>query len=43
MSYQHNERPKPHQHWRAAIFRDIQFWVPFSVLMIGLLLLRLVQ
>jgi hypothetical protein len=43
MSYQRNQRPEPSLNWRAAIFRDVQFWVPFVVLMIGLLLLRLVQ
>jgi hypothetical protein len=36
-------RPEPSRNWRAAIFRDVQFWVPFAVLLIGLLLLRLVQ
>lgn len=27
--------------WWMAIFRDIQFWVPVGVLLIGLLLLRI--
>ena len=28
--------------WRA-ILGDVQFWVPFTVLLIGLLLLRIVE
>jgi hypothetical protein len=35
-----SDRPRT---WPAAILGDVQFWVPFTVLMIGLLLLRLVQ
>lgn len=27
----------------TAVFRDVQFWVPLTVLLIGLLLLRIVQ
>jgi hypothetical protein len=27
----------------AAVFRDVQFWVPLSVLLIGLLLLGIVR
>lgn len=30
----------PRRMW-TAILGDVQFWVPFSVLMLGLLLLRL--
>jgi hypothetical protein len=29
--------------WWTAILRDIQFWIPFGVLVIGLLLLRMIQ
>jgi hypothetical protein len=43
MTYERNERPEASRNWPKAIFRDVQFWVPFVVLMIGLLLLRLVQ
>jgi hypothetical protein len=43
MSPQLHDRPESSRNWRAAIFRDVQFWVPFAVLLIGLLLLRLVQ
>jgi hypothetical protein len=42
----------PHRHgrgslnpthlWWIAIFRDVQFWIPIAVLLIGLLLLRFV-
>jgi hypothetical protein len=38
-----NQRAELSRNWPKAIFRDVQFWVPFVVLMIGLLLLRLVQ
>ena len=31
----------PRMRWRA-IFRDVHFWVPFIVLLVGLALLRLV-
>ncbi len=27
----------------TAVFRDVQFWVPLTVLLIGLLLLRIVR
>jgi hypothetical protein len=27
----------------AAVFQDVQFWVPLTVLLIGLLLLRIVR
>jgi hypothetical protein len=43
MTYQRKERPEPSRNWKASILRDVQFWVPFVVLMVGLLLLRLVQ
>jgi hypothetical protein len=33
---------QPRIRWRA-IAKDVQFWVPFAVLMLGLALLRLVQ
>jgi hypothetical protein len=26
--------------WFAAVLKDIQFWIPFAVFVIGLLLLR---
>jgi len=31
----------PPMRWQA-IFKDVQFWVPFIVLLVGLALLRLV-
>lgn len=43
MTHQLNRPAEPSRNWRTAILRDIQFWVPFLVLLIGLLLLRLVQ
>src|SRR5579872_1005058 len=33
----------PSSRWWTAMLGDVQFWVPFAVLLIGLLLLRLVQ
>jgi hypothetical protein len=30
---------KPQRGWWTAVFRDVQFWVPMIVLLIGLLLL----
>ena len=29
--------------WWAAMFRDVQFWVPLAVLLVGLILLRAIQ
>ena len=29
--------------WWAAMFRDVQFWVPLAVLLGGLILLRAIQ
>jgi len=29
--------------WWTVVFRDIQFWVPLIVLLIGLLLLRIAR
>lgn len=29
--------------WQATVFRDVHFWVPFTVLLIGLVLLCFVQ
>ncbi|MGI8959650.1 MAG: hypothetical protein ACR2IV_07820 [Bryobacteraceae bacterium] len=43
MTHERKQRPVRSRNWPKAIFRDVQFWVPFVVLMIGLLLLRLVQ
>lgn len=34
--------PRRPSYW-AAIFRDVQFWVPLIVLLIGLVLLCFVQ
>jgi hypothetical protein len=34
---------KPRRGWWKAVFRDVQFWVPLVVLLIGLLLLRVAQ
>ena len=34
--------PQPRGWWMAALI-DIQFWVPFVVLIVGLVLLSLVQ
>jgi hypothetical protein len=31
----------PRFRW-SAVFRDVQFWIPFAVLIVGLLLLRMV-
>ena len=43
MTNQRSKRPEPSRNWQASILRDVQFWVPFVVLIIGLLLLTLVQ
>ena len=43
MSDRSNEHPKQLQPWWTAILKDIQFWIPFIVLLTGLLLLRIVQ
>ncbi len=29
--------------WWKSIFRDVQFWVPITVLLIGLVLLKVAQ
>lgn len=29
--------------WWVAVFRDVQFWVPLIILMIGILLLRIAR
>jgi hypothetical protein len=43
MAYQDgNSEPRSKIRW-AGIFADVQFWVPFAVLIVGLLLLRLVE
>jgi hypothetical protein len=34
---------KPRRGWWTAVFRDVQFWVPLIVLLIGLLLLRMTR
>ncbi len=34
---------KQRRPWWTAVFRDIQFWVPFIVLLIGLLLLGIAR
>jgi hypothetical protein len=43
MAYQDgNSVPRSKIRW-GGIFADVQFWVPFGVLIIGLVLLRFVE
>jgi hypothetical protein len=34
------EDPKPRFHWLRPIVGDVQFWIPLTVLIAGLLLLK---
>jgi hypothetical protein len=43
MSYRDRAVPERPRTWPVAMLGDVQFWVPFTVLMVGLLLLGLVQ
>lgn len=43
MNYLQSEISKSSGNWWVAVFSDVQFWIPFAVLLIGLLLLYLVE